>query len=347
MLPGNEGDCLWIEYGASDHPRRILIDAGRKSTYKHLRKRFDALPVNEREFELLVITHIDRDHIEGVLSLLDDAECPVTFKDIWFNGYDHLVSATAEPFGVVQGEALTTHLSKPGTPWNEAFGRNAIVRKDNEPFRTVTLSGGLKLTILSPTVDKLAVLQREWEHVCQKEGLVPGGGTPEEPEGDEPFGVPDVELLASEVFEGDTAEANGSSIAMVAEYGGKRVLLGADAHPDVMESALRKLADAAGKVRFHAVKLPHHGSSHNTSIPLLETIDCPTWLFSTNGSYFHHPSQSTVARVIKHGGAKTLAFNYRSDESGIWDAKVLRDAWNYQTLYPDAQSPGVVKLDLM
>jgi beta-lactamase superfamily II metal-dependent hydrolase len=347
MLPGNEGDCLWIEYGHAAKPHRILIDGGRKSTYGHLRPRLAALPADQRQFELLVITHIDRDHIEGVLEILGDPAPPVKFKDIWFNGYDHLVAATAEPFGVVQGEKLTALLSKPGTPWNEAFDRGPVVCRDGAAFPQVTLDGNLELTVISPTVAKLSKLLVEWENVCRKEGIVPGHAFEPEEGGDEPFGVPDVNLFAQEEFVGDTAEANGSSIAMIAQFGGKRVLLGADAHPDVVEAAMTRVAGASAKARFDAVKLAHHGSSHNTSNPLLAKIDCDTWLFSTNGSFFHHPSPSAVARVIKHGAPKTLAFNYRSDESGVWDAALLRGPFGYSTRYPDPATPGILKLELL
>lgn len=40
-----------------------------------------------------------------------------------------------------------------------------------------------------------------------------------------------VEALARKPFIEDNAEPNGASIAFLAEFGGRRVLLGADAHP--------------------------------------------------------------------------------------------------------------------
>ena len=36
MLPAEYGDCLWIEYGDSRAPRRILVDAGLSSVYKDI-----------------------------------------------------------------------------------------------------------------------------------------------------------------------------------------------------------------------------------------------------------------------------------------------------------------------
>src|SRR4051812_5937024 len=70
MLPAREGDCLWLRYGDAKKPRQILFDAGRAATAVELKARFRALKRAERRFELLVISHVDRDHIEGALSLL-------------------------------------------------------------------------------------------------------------------------------------------------------------------------------------------------------------------------------------------------------------------------------------
>ena len=90
MLPAREGDCLWIRYGTAKKQYQILIDGGRAATAKELKARFAALPAAQKTFELLIITHIDRDHIEGVLGLLEDPHLSLRFKDVWFNGFDHI-----------------------------------------------------------------------------------------------------------------------------------------------------------------------------------------------------------------------------------------------------------------
>ena len=346
LLPAYEGDCLWIEYGDPAQPRRVLIDAGRKGTYKHLKRRFEALPPAQRNFELLVITHVDRDHIEGVLDVLSDPDQPVKFNDIWFNGYKHLEEATGNTMGPVQGEVLTSLLERPGSPWNAAFGSKAIFLGDANPLPSISLAGGLQLTLLSPTVPKLQKMLVEWERVCRKEGLVPGAGVVPDAPDDEILGPPNVDVAASEPFQGDTAEANGASIALLAEFGGKRVLLGADAHPEVLVDALGRLSPGQ-KVKLDAYKVSHHGSSHNTSKEVLDRIDCTTYLFSTNGSYFNHPTPSAVARVIKFGKARHLVFNYRSEFTKVWDAPGLKATWGYETHYPVAQLPGEIGVTIL
>jgi hypothetical protein len=173
MLPAREGDCLWIRYGPAAHPRQILIDGGRSATAKELKTRFAALPAGQREFELLIVTHVDRDHIEGVLALLQDATLPVTFRDVWFNGYDHLKDVELETFGAVQGEKLTETLIARKLPWNAAFQKKAVCVTPQELPR-VDLAGGMTLTLLSPDREKLTALIPVWERECKKAGLIPG-----------------------------------------------------------------------------------------------------------------------------------------------------------------------------
>ena len=74
MLRAGHGDCLWIEYGDPQHPRRVLIDGGATGTHKRaLRPKLLGLPEKDRRFELLMVTHIDADHIALRFHDADDA----------------------------------------------------------------------------------------------------------------------------------------------------------------------------------------------------------------------------------------------------------------------------------
>jgi beta-lactamase superfamily II metal-dependent hydrolase len=344
MLPAGHGDCLWLEFGDPKAPRRALIDGGAVGTYKRaLRERLRGLPEKERRFELLVVTHIDADHIAGILELLEDSEVRFQAKDIWFNGYRHLPDEKPETLGPVQGEKLTDLLVK--RPWNREFKAAAVVVKADGDLPRLQLEGGLVLTLLSPTPGKLADLKPEWESEVRKAGLDPSQPRPgevETPEGFRLLGSPDVEALAAEAFSEDTAKANGSSIAMLAEFEGRRLLLTGDAHPGIMTGAIKRLA-AGGKLAVDACKLPHHGSKANVSRQFLQVLDCKKWLFSTNGAYFRHPDRQTVARVIKWGGAQPeLSFNYRTQYNDVWDSKPLREQYGYKVSYPASDAAGIV-----
>ncbi|QJP18224.1 hypothetical protein HKK60_01300 [Stenotrophomonas maltophilia] len=345
MLPAYEGDCLWIRYGEVASPRQILIDGGRIGTYQHIKARLSALPEDQREFELLVITHIDRDHIEGVLALLEDPELGLTFKDVWFNGYQHLKADALESFGAVQGERLSAALLSRQDHWNAAFGGGPIrVAADGELPR-IRLDGGMEVLVLSPDAKQLSLLQSKWEAECKRAGIEPGqDGQRSEPAGLERFGgMLDVERLAQHPFTPDRALPNGSSIALLLTFEGVSALLAADAHVDRLIRSLSSVREGTGRVRLDAFKLSHHGSSGNTSRELVELVDCSRYLISTDGSYFRHPDETAIARVIKFGGSgNSLHFNYDTDFTAVWRDSDLQTKYDYTTVFPPEGQCGLI-----
>src|SRR5947207_727960 len=93
MLPAHHGDCLLIEYGKAAPYHWVLIDGGTDSTWKDLEAALGKIPQAERKLELLVVTHIDADHIGGALKLFDNLPADISFDEVWFNGYRHLKEA--------------------------------------------------------------------------------------------------------------------------------------------------------------------------------------------------------------------------------------------------------------
>jgi metal-dependent hydrolase (beta-lactamase superfamily II) len=340
FLPARYGDCIWIEYGDEDALHNILIDGGTAGTRHDITSFIDSLPSDKRHFELMVVTHVDRDHIEGILSILESGQLDFTIGDFWFNGWDQLqVDENYEPFGPEQGERLSAALVKHRVPWNKAFKGGPVCAQASEELPIINLGGGMKLTILSPYPQHLVSLKPVWVKELRKNGLQPGFGL-EQPElrneGIESFGtipIPDVEKLNKVVFKEDRGEANGSSIAFMAEFDGKRVLFCGDAFPTTINNSLNKCFE--DKAQLDLVKLSHHGSKHNTSPSLIEKLKCKRFVFSTNGSNYYHPDHEAVSWVIKRGGdAPELMFNYRSIYNEVWDNKTLRTRHGYTTTYP-------------
>lgn len=373
MLPANHGDCLWIEYGAGNACHRILIDGGPAYAYDELKARISALPLDQRRFDLLIITHIDSDHIGGILEMLDDRELGATFDDIWFNGWRHLPDeaghAPAEALvtgvdvlGPVQGEQLSELLIARDLPWNEAFDRKAVRIPETGILPSREFADGFKLTLLSPSIGELQKLRRVWKKAIKDANLV-GESTeevlgalresdedPEDVMGDDggPIDPDDVEELASSRYSKDSSAANGSTIAVLAEYEGHSCLLGGDAFPATLRSSVQQLAQGRGSQRLHvdAFKLPHHGGKRNTNTQLLRDLDCSRFLISTNGKMFRHPDRETVARVVVHGhtaaARATLHFNYRSERNAPWDAQDVKDAYGYEAVYPATGATGLI-----
>lgn len=350
MLPAREGDCLLLTWGDADHPHRLLVDGGRRGTLRDLRRRFAGLPDAERQLDLLIVTHVDRDHIEGVLALLADAAPPVRFADVWFNGYHHLHDAGIESFGPAQGERLSEILANSSAGWNAAFGGRSV-EVDHAP-EPVGLPGGLTLRVLAPGRAELEGLIPFWEEECRRAKLIPGGRGAEvdvevdSPPGVEAFGSPDVAGLAATPFVPDGSSANASSIVLLAEFEGRRVLLTGDAHAETIRRALEAeaAASATGRVRLDALKVPHHGSAHNLSPDLVALLDCPTFLVSSNGAHHEHPHDVALARILAGTADPHLVFNYSSPQTLVWDDDDLRDSAGYTTSYPSDNGTNIVDL---
>jgi hypothetical protein len=341
MLPAGHGDALWIEYGDEDQCFRCLVDCGTQQTAAHLMKRIEQLPDKDRELELFVMSHVDSDHIGGALPfLLRAARQGLRFGDLWFNGWRHISGR----LGARQGEMFSTAINELDLPWNEWQERRAIV-VDTNALPVCTLAGGMKLTLLSPGPEQLRRLAPEWTRELKRYGLEPGSrvdysrflrGTPST--------STDVYQLADTPFNRDTAVANGSSIAFLAEFNGASVLFGADAYASTLIASIQRLLGERGleRLRLDAFKLPHHGSQNNLSSELMNLVDCRNYLFSTNGDHFYHPDRQAVARVIKAGGQQSaLHFNYKSRYNEVWSRPDLQEKYGYTTHYPEAEAPGL------
>ncbi len=352
MLPAENGDCLLIEYGDAGKSSRVLVDCGARSAVGAVA---DWITSNKapggHEFELFVLTHIDADHIDGVLTLFDAPGFDARFADIWFNGW-HQVSRF---LSVKQGEAFSKLLEDPrrGLPWNRAFsaegGRHPvpIVMPAGAPPPTITLPGGLQLTLLSPGPDQLNRLAKKWREVLlelEPKKAMLGRRGPPQPVTD--FAAFSLEKLAGAPVKKDTSVANGSSIALLAEFGGRAVLLTGDAYAEVLVDSIKALQLARGRegqrLRLDALKLSHHGSANATTIELLSMLDCSNFLVSTNGNIFYHPDRESIARVILHGGKRpALHFNYRSTYNELWDFPLLKERYDYVTEYPPGGAKGL------
>jgi len=346
MLPALHGDALWIEYGEATAPRCVLIDGGPSSkvTAEALRRRLKDRVVDlGGVLELMVVTHIDADHITGILGLLEDTEVSIDPGDVWFNGWEHLPT---DVLGAKQAENLSSQILRRKLPWNEAFGGKAAAIPDKGKLPEVILPGGLKLTLLSPGRQQLAELRPVWEDEVKAAGLVPGFGVEEPPPQPDVLGDDklDPEALAEERFEEDDSEANGASIALVAEFDGRSVVLTGDAHGGVLAAGLRRLSEQGGsdRVSVDAFKVPHHASRFNLSREVLDLLDCDRFLISTNGNIFHHPDTVALSRIVVDDDDRSLEFNYRSDFTERWDSSRMRRRFSYTTVFPSAGDGGLV-----
>ena len=345
MLPANNGDCLWITYGeAPNGLHHIMIDCGSLSVSSIAAERIRSVD----RVELLVLTHIDADHISGAIELLDDHEVRTRLGDVWFNGWNQLRGFLS----VDQGEKFSDLLDRDDRPflWNNAepLGDPPAPIAVSDGFPAVTLDGGMKLTVLSPTTAGLRRLAMHWRTALleldpQKAMLA----RRQRPAAISDPAQLDLVKLAGTGPTRDTSVPNLSSIAVLAEFGGRAILLTGDAYADVLAASIRTLQKQRGladqPLRLDALKVSHHGSANATTADLLSVLDCPAYLVPTDGSIFYHPDRSAMARVIVHGGpSPALHFNYRTDLNDLWENAALQQRYGYTTQYPDGTTPGLM-----
>jgi hypothetical protein len=102
-----KGDCLLLHYGSKTEPGLVMIDGGPRGVYgPHLKPRINqikkarGLPSNKPlKVDLLMVSHVDDDHIQGILELTKELlqakheHKPqyVQVLSFWHNSFDEII----------------------------------------------------------------------------------------------------------------------------------------------------------------------------------------------------------------------------------------------------------------
>ena len=317
-LKAKHGDSLLLHYGDPSSPRFILIDGGPGTVYQEslrprlveVQKRWhgeDPLPL-----EMVMVSHIDDDHINGILDLTDELirKKQKPFCEIlclWHNSFDDVIGNKDEDlFSELQEDVKVAstggvqpagqHIKRQNAAVVASVGQGRKLRSNaealglrtNDPFSGLVLAetadgtrfdwgDGLKLTVLGPDRERIDELHKEWEKVLIEKGK---------------------QAAISAAYEDDSA-FNLSSIVVLAELGGKRMLLTGDARGDHTLEAIKKAGLLKnGKLHVDLLKLPHHGSAHNVDHDYFETIVADHYVGSGDGNY-DNPEIETLKMISK------------------------------------------------
>ncbi len=350
LLPARQGDAILVSWTAGARPHRMLIDAGPSHAYDAVQARMREI-VPDGPLDLLVLTHVDADHVEGTILLVNDASLGLEIGEVWHNSSKHLTDELAP----VHGEILGRIVEKRGIPWNDRFAGRAVGAPGDGPLPVRTLPGGLRLTVLGPSPSALRGLRDVWLRACsaanldvdsEDDALAALAARPKLSPLDSYLGggVPDPRRLAESRTGADRSETNASSIVLLVEYGDTRVLLAGDATPAELLPAVRRLLAERGADRLplSAFKLPHHGSQNNIDAELVVLLPAERYLFSSDGSQFGHPDDEAVGTVVMNAPAGAeLVFNYENDRTARWADDELCGRYGYSARYPETAGAGV------
>lgn len=336
-FPAECGDAFLCEFESQGKEFRILIDAGTPSTGTRL---IELLKVDGKcsKIDILVITHMDNDHIGGVLNLLDDPEINTAIAEIWFNGQ---VAATRpalskiQSFSPKQGRKLEDILKADGR-WNSSFASGDVSICPNGKPQDVEIGKTEKIQILSPGPEQLATLRRNWHTALEESDKIDSAKKSKL----QKFSISkDIAAIAQKDFESDTAYANGSSIAFLLTVGDKRVLFTGDAFPEVICKTAEYLLE--NPMNIDVFKISHHGSAKNTDSEIIKRFPAKSYLISTNGAH-EHPNDECIARILFYSkNCKKIYFNYPSVVP-TWEGVNLEQGWQAQFIFSDGKKPVVV-----
>lgn len=323
FLPAFNGDCILISFEYEGKSKNILIDGGVPRAYqRHLKPQLEELIQKGENIDLLIVTHIDDDHIGGIKELYQDTGFSKDFiKEVWFNSGDLL----SDYFNTKRDPARAVEIIKDDqTSMSVGQGNTlekALIKEKSNWIQEITcvFEGkinflGLSITVLSPNEEQLKKLHDHWETEMNKKVKM-------SKEHDD-FNIPISELV-NRKFNEDKAIPNGSSIALLLEADNKSILLLGDAHPSIISNSLEKLqlASEGNKLKLDLVKVSHHASKGNTSPKLLSLIECNKFVISTDGSQHGLPDKEAIARIIASHNNSTIYFNYDEISKGIFTSE--------------------------
>ncbi|KOO57498.1 hypothetical protein WH43_15815 [Rheinheimera sp. KL1] len=357
MYKAGNGDCISIE----TQSEFVLIDGGTAQSFDDWKEHIIG---RERKIDSVIVTHIDNDHVNGVIKLLTHPDCPSIDK-IYFNGAEQLfgqLSTSGIDFrsdmkmqalyeensqvgdkdliGYSEGTSLSYVLSNIGYISNDVVSGQALYREICACFDI----GLLKFNVIGPDLHALSELKKVWEEKLEERNIKPRIISKSYCDSFERYVSSiqqtklckhtisheeknTIEGLAYLPYDDDNSITNKSGFSFLIEFEGKKILYLGDSNAQIIISWLDGLNLA--RIKVDAVKLAHHGSRNNTSLELLNRIECDKYLISTNGKLHGHPDLETLARIAIVNASKhtEIHFNYDLNTIPEWFKAELNDSY--------------------
>lgn len=336
-LRAKHGDALLLHYGTEDKPRLAVIDGGPGGVYAdavkprlmEIREERGLEEEDPLEIELMMVSHLDADHITGILELmrglrtLKERNQPQPWKiaRFWHNAFDDLTANDDTTVASVDSgltpASVGGFLGLEGSNLLASVGQGRELRDlvklfgldGNKPFKSIVKYPhsknpvslpGLELTVIGPDEQNLRKLQEDWDKkvkaLLEKK---------------------DKASKAEVAAYLDRSVYNLSSIVVLAKAEGKTMLLTGDARGDYTLTALRAagLLEDGTPLEVDLLKLPHHGSDRNVDQDYFDNILASHYVISADGKYTN-PDVGTL---------EMIASSRDDDDFTIWLANAPED----------------------
>jgi hypothetical protein len=335
-LDAKQGDALLLHFEHDGDPVLWVVDGGPSGVYlnsllprlQEIREERALADDEPLPIDLVVVSHIDGDHILGVTDLfqaLADAKDhhdppPYDVGRVWHNAFERLVDEPTA-HGVPASLDHVAHPAERGAAMIESARQGSRLadlirlaqRAGNPPYDGLVVAprelttgfGGATVTVVAPTKAQLVALADQWEK--ELKAAVDRG-----------------DLAKIESYADNTA-SNLSSIVLHVAIDGKTLLLAGDARGDHVLEGLEAagLMDPGGALHVDLLKVPHHGSDRNLECDFFERVTADHYVISSNGKDAN-PSTATLEWIVETQGDRPYAIHLtHRDANG---AKATLDA---------------------
>lgn len=300
-LDARHGDALVVSWTGSDGPHVALVDGGpanawRATVSKHLSSLLDEIGTST--IDLVVVSHIDDDHIGGILRLLyeiADARRgefvePYSIRRLWHNSLadlvtgEQVISAATEDLMTSATQDVSSAIAQSVAQGRELRDQASYLHlSGNAPFGEIVRSGqttdvdGLNVVVVGPEAPQLAKQWAKWQYIVARKNA----------------GAVAAAFSDPNVF-------NQASIVILVDYSGHRMLLTGDARGDHLLRSLRELGyiGASGGLHLDVLKVPHHGSVKNVTREFFELVTADHYIISASGKH-GHPSRDVLRWIVE------------------------------------------------
>jgi beta-lactamase superfamily II metal-dependent hydrolase len=386
-LQAAHGDALLLHFGPAESAKLAVIDAGPAGIFRSsVRPRLEEVrarrsPDATLALDYVLVSHIDDDHIHGVTDLTkelvevaDSAGDPAfSIKNLWHNAFDDLVGddevqavataavvaalepaggavqpAGADPLAALRRDAVPEGISRESALVLASVGQGdqlrrdaarlgCIVNDDRKLFVAplqIDLEHGLKATIVGPLKAQLQALQTEWDKAITKKKDASAK-----------------EHAAAIAAYLDKSVPNLSSIVVLAELEGKRMLLTGDARGDYVLEGLEAAGVLDGTLHLDVLKVPHHGSNRDVEVEFFEKVTADHYVISADGKY-GNPDPETLDMIASARGSDEFTIHLTNHDGegglqGLLDAFVARTkagGARFEVAY--LGEPGPIRIEL-